>query len=138
MNTDAKARSGDVEPDEVVAIKNEYVIQDVSAWILRIGVVLSAAIMILGLTLSFIQHSPTVREMVSRHFQPHPAMIWRGIKHGRGVPIIELGIVLLVLTPIARVAASVVLFAFYDRDWLYTVVTLGVLLLTLASLFLLR
>ena len=35
-----------------------------------------------------------------------------------GKAIIEVGIYLLVLTPILRVAASMVLFLFEERDWL--------------------
>ena len=50
---------------------------------------------------------------------------------GRG--LIQLGLLILIATPIARVAFS--FFAFlYQRDWLYVVVTLMVLGLLLYSL----
>ncbi len=128
----------DEHPEGSPAVINEFMIQDVSGWVLRIGVAVSVAVMILGLTLSFVRHPPTVKAMESTHFKASPAVIWHGVMHGHGMEIIELGIVLLVLTPIMRVAMSVVLFAFYDHDWIYTLVTLGVLLLTLAALLFLR
>ena len=134
----ANTKPFDEQPRGAPAVVNEFIIQDVSGWVLRIGVALSVAVMILGLALSFVRHPPTVKTMESTHFKTNPAVIWHGVMHGHGVEIIELGIFLLVLTPIMRVAMSVVLFAFYDHDWIYTLVTLGVLLLTLASLLFLR
>lgn len=53
---------------------------------------------------------------------------------GDGESIIDVGLFILVLTPVARVLASVILFALVDRDWFYTAVTLIVLILTLVSL----
>ncbi|NNM88503.1 MAG: DUF1634 domain-containing protein [Phycisphaerae bacterium] len=135
---EANTKPIDERPKGSPEVANEFVIQDVSGWVLRIGVAVSVAVMILGLTLSFVRHPPTVKAMESTHFKAGLAVIWHGVIHGHGVEIIEMGIFLLVLTPIMRVAMSVILFAFYDHDWLYTLVTLGVLLLTLASLLFLR
>ncbi len=61
-------------------------------------------------------------------------VIWDGIRHGQGKRIIEAGVYLLLFTPIMRVFASSILFAFQERDRLYTAITLVVLLLTLAGL----
>ena len=61
-------------------------------------------------------------------------MICRGIAHGEGKRVIEAGIYLLVFTPIMRVLASFLIFAFHDRDRMYALITLVVLLLTLAGL----
>jgi uncharacterized membrane protein len=47
--------------------------------------------------------------------------------------IIQLGLLILIATPVARVAFSVFAFA-QERDWLYVVVTLIVLGLLLYSL----
>jgi uncharacterized membrane protein len=47
--------------------------------------------------------------------------------------IIQLGILILIATPVARVAFSVFAFA-EERDWMYVVVTLIVLALLLFSL----
>ncbi len=53
---------------------------------------------------------------------------------GRGQGLIQLGVLLLIATPVARVAFSVYVFA-RQRDRLYILVTLAVLVLLLASLF---
>ena len=50
----------------------------------------------------------------------------------RPFALIELGALLLIATPVVRVAASVILF-WLEKDRLYTVVTLVVLLILLAS-----
>ena len=51
--------------------------------------------------------------------------------------IVQLGLLTLLATPVARVATSVVGFAL-ERDRLYTVITLAVLLILLTSIFVLR
>jgi uncharacterized membrane protein len=119
-------------------IKDEFIIQDAAAWVLRVGVILSVAVMILGLTLSFIHAPPTIKEMRHVTFNTNPAAMYHGVMAGNAKSIIDLGLLLLVLTPITRVAVSVVLFAVVDHDWFYTWVTLAVLLLTLVSLLFLH
>jgi uncharacterized membrane protein len=52
----------------------------------------------------------------------------------RGRGLIQFGLLILIATPIARVAFSVVAFL-YQRDWTYVVVTLIVLGLLVYSLF---
>ena len=119
-------------------VKDEFIIQDAAAWVLRVGVILSVAVMILGLTLSFIHAPPTVEQMRRVTFTSNPVVMYHGVMDGSGKSIIDLGLLLLVLTPITRVAVSVVLFAVVDHDWFYTWVTLAVLLLTLTSLLFLH
>ena len=115
-------------------VRNENIIQDVSAWVLRIGVVSSVLVMALGLTLAFIHHPPSVHHMQTAVLNDHLTVILHGVMSGDGESIIDVGLFILVLTPVARVLASVILFALVDRDWLYTAVTLIVLILTLVSL----
>jgi uncharacterized membrane protein len=113
---------------------NHAVISDVSAWVLRIGVVAASAVMLIGITVTFAHGTESVARIKQDKFDYAPGIIWDGILHGRGKAIIEAGIYLLLFTPIMRVAASSVLFAFHDRDAMYTVFTLIVLILTLAGL----
>ncbi len=115
-------------------VRNENTIQDVSAWVLRIGVVTSVLVMALGLTLAFIHHPPSVHHMQTAVLKDHLSVIFHGVMRGDGESIIDVGLFILVLTPVARVFASVILFALVDRDWFYTAVTLIVLILTLVSL----
>jgi uncharacterized membrane protein len=119
-------------------IHNDAIVQDVSGWVLRIGVILSVVVMILGFALSYIQKAPSVKYMEHASFKWSTHKLVIGVLHGSGESIIELGLLMLVLTPVTRVAVSVFLFTFVDKDRFYAFVTLGVLILTLASLFLIR
>lgn len=105
--------------------------------LLRTGVILSALLVFAGGILFLMRHSTPVTDY--RHFQGEPAQ-FRTIPgifhdalalHARG--LIQLGLLLLVATPIARVAFSVVAFL-YERDWMYVLVTLIVLGLLFYSL----
>jgi uncharacterized membrane protein len=109
-------------------------VSEVSAWVLRIGVVSSTLVMLLGIALSFSRGHISVERIKTDTFDYHPAVIWDGILRGEGKRIIEAGIYLLLFTPIMRVFTSFLVFAFYERDRVYALITLIVLLLTLAGL----
>jgi uncharacterized membrane protein len=113
-------------------------IEDVSAWILRIGVVSSVAVMLLGLALSFTRAFPSVEQMQTIAFTGGFRPLLRGLRAGEGVAFMEMGILMLVLTPIMRVFSSMVIFATVERDWFYAFVTLVVLVMTLLSLLVLH
>lgn len=113
-------------------------IHKVSAWVLRGGVVASVSVMLLGLAIGLYQDRPDVARMSTQGFSADYTRIIVSAAHGNGLALIELGIFLLVLTPILRVASSMAIFAAHERDWLYAAVTLSVLVLTLVSLLLLR
>ena len=63
--------------------------------------------------------------------------VWRGTTVLRPFAVVELGVLLLIATPVVRVAASVILFL-VERDYLYTGITLAVLTLLLISIIVLR
>ncbi len=90
--------------------------------------------MLIGIGFSFMHGTISVQRMQSDVFEYRLSEIYRGIAAGRGKSIIEAGIYLLVLTPVMRVFASMVLFVLVERDRLYGLITLIVLLLTLAGL----
>jgi len=105
--------------------------------LLRSGVILAAAVVLLGGGLYLAQHGSTVPDY--RVFRGEPADL-RGVPgivqdaralDGRG--LIQLGLLLLLATPIARVAFSVLAFAL-QRDRTYVAVTLIVLAVLLYSL----
>jgi uncharacterized membrane protein len=102
------------------------------ARVLRAGVLLSAAVVACGGVVFLARHG---LEQPSYHVfrgEPMPLRSVRGIvtdalqPHGRG--LIQLGLLLLIATPIARVVFSVAGFV-RQRDWLYVVITLIVLTL---------
>ncbi|BAY49975.1 hypothetical protein SAMD00079811_76040 (plasmid) [Scytonema sp. HK-05] len=105
--------------------------------LLRIGVTLAGAIVVVGGILYLIHNG---RDIPKDHiFRGEPADLRQipGVLNDvlalRGRGIIQLGILLLILTPVARVAFSV--FAFWQqRDQLYIIVTLIVLVVLIHGL----
>ncbi len=95
---------------------------------LRIGVLLSGAVIALGLVLLLLQTPTAFPSAPWQGFR----QIWHSLLLGEPFAVINAGLLLLILTPIFRVAASVALF-FYQRDFVYVVITsyvLGVLVLS--------
>jgi uncharacterized membrane protein len=118
--------------------RGRIAIQDVSSWILRVGVITSVLVMFGGLVMAFVQGGVSVQQMEGRTFVDSLPAIARGLTVRDPFALMEAGILLLVLTPILRVFAAVVLFALEERDRLYTAVTFLVLLLTAGSLLFIR
>lgn len=105
--------------------------------LLRIGVLLSAAFVLSGGLIYLVRHGASAPDYRMFHGEPTDLSTLSGILsyalsvHGRG--IIQLGLLILIATPVARVAFSVVAFAL-ERDRLYVAITLVVLSVLLLSL----
>jgi uncharacterized membrane protein len=106
--------------------------------LLRVGVTLSAVIVLLGGLIYLTRHWS---EPAAYHiFRGEPSEfrtvsgILQQVRALRGRGIIQLGLLLLIATPVARVAFSVWGFA-RERDRLYVVFTVIVLAVLLYSLF---
>ena len=112
-------------------------VDEIMSVLLRTGVVLSAMFVLAGGIVYLARHQMPVTNY--RVFQGEPAELRTapGILHEalalRGRGLIQLGLLILIATPIARVAFSVLTFL-YQRDWTYVVVTLVVLGLLFYSL----
>jgi uncharacterized membrane protein len=128
QKTTTQANSTDTKP------LSHDVISAASAWVLRTGVVISALVMLAGSALTFYHGTISIQRITSDRFDYNPVIIWNGVAQLQGKRVIEAGIYLLLFTPIMRVLASCLLFAFHERDRLYTFITLIVLLLTLTGL----
>lgn len=113
-------------------------IQDASSWVLRVGVITSVIVMLTGFTLSLVQHPLTVAEVTGIAFPSNFGSVFTGIAKGNSSSIMELGVFLLVMTPVVRVFTAMVLFAVEDHDWLYTSVTFIVLVTVLSALIFLH
>jgi uncharacterized membrane protein len=105
--------------------------------LLRVGVLLAAAVVLFGGIL-YLAHSGRMHANYHVfHSEPAdlrtPGLTAREAFSGRPEAIIELGLLLLILTPIARVVFSVVAFA-RERDAMYVIMTLIVLTVLLYSL----
>jgi len=104
--------------------------------LLRIGVLVSAAVVLLGASIYLSRHAHEPADYRVFRGEPSEYRSIRGViqsvisEEGRG--LIQLGLLLLIATPIARVAFSVVGFAI-ERDRLYVAFTLLVLAILLYS-----
>jgi uncharacterized membrane protein len=111
--------------------------EDIIGNLLRAGVFLSAAVVSLGAIIYIIRHGLSVPDYRAFRGEPNDLRHVRGILrqatglHGRG--IIQLGLLLLIATPVARVAFSVIAFAI-EKDRMYVFFTLIVLAVLLYSL----
>jgi len=112
-------------------------IEVIIASLLRIGVTTAAAIVLLGGAVFLVRHGAQPTRYGSFAGEPSNLTHWRGILHAafalRGRGIIQLGLLILIATPVARVAFSVAAFAL-ERDWLYVGVAAFVLMVLLYSL----
>lgn len=121
-------RPGDVKMNSIRRVDPEVVI----SWTLRIGVYLASGVVVLGLVLDFLMGSAVSKPGA---FPTTVAEVWAGLSRGNPVAVISLGLLLLIVTPVFRVAASVLLFLL-EQDYLYTLITLLVLVILLSSFFL--
>ena len=106
-------------------------------YMLRTGVLLAAAIVLVG-GVMYLAHTHGPRPDYSHfHGESLQLMTINGIVHGVGAgdprSIIMLGLLVLIITPVARVGMCVVGFLF-ERDRLYVAVSGAVLLILLYSL----
>lgn len=116
---------------------SDTTIKRVVSVVLRTGVSLSALVVLIGGIYYLVRHG---EEPVAFHlFRGEPSadrivgQILFGAVHQRGRSIIQTGILLLIATPIARVAFSLVGFAL-ERDGKYVLITAIVLAVLLYSL----
>jgi uncharacterized membrane protein len=106
--------------------------------LLRAGVLLAVAVVLFGGVLYLLRYGLAAPSYHSFLGAPqelrHPVGVVRDALAGRAPSIIQLGLILLVATPVARVAMTVVAFAL-ERDRTYVAIALIVLALLLLSLF---
>lgn len=101
------------------------------SYALRIGVLLSATVITMGLLRFFI----TGESGYIGHFYPtHIRDIIAGAVAFKPFGVIMLGLVLLILTPVLRVGISLLVFI-TEKDWLYVGITAIVFLILISSLF---
>jgi len=105
--------------------------------LLRAGVLLSAAVVLSGACVYLSRHAHEPADYRIFRGEPSEFRTIPGVIHsvlnGRGRGLIQLGLLLLIATPIARVAFSIVGFAI-ERDRMYVAFTLIVLAILLYSL----
>ena len=106
--------------------------------LLRSGVLLASAVVLLGGVLYLRAHGKIV--VSYNRFSSEPESLRqmhdlaRGIGHGDPASIIQVGILILIATPVARVILAAVAFAI-EHDRLYLAISLTVLAVLLVGLF---
>jgi uncharacterized membrane protein len=112
-------------------------LQNVVGRILQTGVILAAVVVLAGGMAYLAAHG--MHPAAFHAFRGEPAelrslgAIVRGVTQWNSLGIIQFGLVILIATPIARVAFSLVAFAL-ERDRTYVLITLVVLAVLLYSL----
>ena len=119
------------EREDTLVRRSEIIISSV----LRGGVILSAAVIAIGVAAYFFAGSSTLRYPHGLRYPDSIPTLWFGLTHGDPLAIIALGLILLLATPVLRVAVSVVAFA-ASKDLLYVAITLLVLFILISSFLL--
>jgi uncharacterized membrane protein len=105
--------------------------------LLRAGVLLAATVVLIGGVLYLVRHGHETISYSTFHGEPEAlksiAGVMQGVAANQARAIIQLGLLLLIATPIARVLFSAVAFAL-EHDYLYVIITLIVLGILLYSL----
>lgn len=110
------------------------------SWLLRGGVLLSITVVTLGIVLTFVHHPdyfssrPALGSLThgAMHYPSSLTEVIDGVRAGRGQAMVMAGLLLLIATPVARVAFSIVVFVI-ERDRLYVGITAFVLIVLLVS-----
>ena len=97
--------------------------------LLLIGLGISTVLMVAGVVLQIISGDPLPQIMIP------PQMIFADLLKGLPDGFFTLGLMMLIATPILRVAGSVIIYA-RERDWRYTLVTGVVLTIVILSIIL--
>lgn len=149
QSSDERAPSGrhrQLTPEQAAAMEDKIRQVEIAiSLVLRIGVSVSVIVVAVGLGMMFAHHSPytsitgsySYSHLTSRTTSfPHSfSQMGTAIAAGEGRGVVVLGVLLLILTPILRVAVGVLSFI-YEKDPPMTIVTLYVLAVLIASFFL--
>ncbi|GAC1617557.1 MAG: hypothetical protein NVS4B11_06830 [Ktedonobacteraceae bacterium] len=120
-------------PDEQHAAKIANTTSTMIGGILQGGVLLSAVVIVIGLLMLSLQpdkFAPQKLQLFPQTF----GQVWTGLLALRPQAVITLGLLLLIATPVIRVAVSIVAFA-VEGDRRFVAITTLVLLILLFSLF---
>ena len=119
-------------------LRQDQRMDQIMAILLRSGVSLAAGLVFIGGIVYLSRHDlPAINYRVFQG-EPQELRTVSGILreaatfHGRG--LIQLGLLVLIATPVARVLFSVLAFV-YEKDWTYVAITMIVLALLCYSLF---
>lgn len=131
-------RQGKADPESPKAVFDDARMDVLIGRLLHVGVLLASAIVFVGGVLYLRAHGSS--PVNYRQFRSEPEQLRqihdlaRGVVRGDPASLIQLGVLILIATPVARVVFASVAFA-VERDWLYVMIGLAVLCILLAGLF---
>ena len=118
---------------------SDYAVEQLVGRLLQIGVIISALVVLVGGALLLAHHAGEIPNYSTFRGEPESIRTLYGVVHGLlaadARSIIQFGLLMLIATPILRVAFTWVAFLL-QRDWVYvgvTTVVLGLLLYGLLS-----
>lgn len=121
-----------------VKMWNDERMRQIMGTLLRAGVLISAFLVVLGGVLFFIQHPTESFNFTSFKGEPdrlkHVGVIFSEAVELKSRAIIQLGLLLLIATPVARVMFSLIGFLI-EKDWIYVAITFLVLAILGYSIF---
>ena len=98
--------------------------------LLQVGVLIASAVVLIGGFLYLRAHAGEVKDYRTFASEPsslrHPVELFRLLMTGDPAAVVQLGVLLLIATPIARVVFAAIGFA-AERDRLYVAISLAVL-----------
>ncbi len=117
---------------------NDEQVEGLIGQVLRIGTTVSCGITFIGLCIFMVHNAraiPHYHIFLSSLGQFYgPSQLMQHVMQGQATALIELGILILIATPVARVAFLVIAFAL-ERDHMYVGVSALVLVILLYSIF---
>ena len=122
--------AADTDRDAVVR-RTELVISNV----LRGGVLFSALIISVGVVLFYARDAQSAHGLLDHPYPHSIGEVISGLAQSSPIAIIAVGLLLLLSTPVIRVAVSIFAFTL-ERDWRYVVITTLVLAILIASFLL--
>ena len=108
----------------------DHRIENMMGRLLQIGVLVASTVVLIGGLLYLKVHAGTLKDYRVFTSEPaslrHPAALFRLLRTGDAAAVVQLGVLLLIATPIARVVFAAIGFA-VERDRLYVAISLAVL-----------
>ena len=134
LNTEEQSTDGSAD-GSLAGPQRDYRMDLLISYVLRGGVLLSAGLLILGALLYAIAALRNGSPAFPSTYPHSLGGVLAGLAHGDPLAILSLGLLVLLLTPVARVLVSILAFA-RERDWLYVAITALVLLILVVSFLL--
>jgi uncharacterized membrane protein len=95
-------------------------VEKVVHWVLLVGLLVSVALMGIGIVLGLVRHAGLPSGVVP------PDELWQAVLDGEAAAFLTLGLLALIVTPFVRVAGSLIAFA-RERDLTYVLISAAVL-----------